>query len=43
MAEGFLSSLGKNYATHSDENTGDWVILTNYASPCHLRKKLVNA
>ena len=43
MAEGFLSSLGKNYATHSDENSGDWLILTNYDSPCHLRKKLVNA
>ena len=43
MAEGFLSSLGKNYAIHSAEGTGDWLMLTNYASPCHLRKKLVNA
>ena len=43
MAEGFISSLGKNYAIHSDEGTGDWVMLTNYASPCHLRKTLVNA
>lgn len=43
MAEGFINGLGKNYAIHSDENTGDWVMLTNYASPCHLRKTLVNA
>ena len=43
MAEGFISGLGKNYALHSDEGTGDWVMLTNYASPCHLRKTLVNA
>jgi hypothetical protein len=41
LAEAFISSLGKNYAIHSDEGTGDWVILTNYASPCHLRKSLV--
>jgi hypothetical protein len=43
MAEGFIAGLGKNYALHSDEGTGDWVMLTNYASPCHLRKTLVNA
>ena len=43
MAEGFISSLGKNYAIHSDEGTGDWLMLTNYASPCYLRSKLVNA
>jgi len=43
MAEGFISSLSKNYATHLDQNTGDWVILTNYASPCHLRKSVRKA
>jgi hypothetical protein len=43
LAEAFVNALGKNYAIHSDEGTGDWVMLTNYASPCHLRKKLVNA
>jgi len=43
LAEGFINILGKNYSVHSDENTGDWVLLTNYASPCHLRKTLVNA
>jgi hypothetical protein len=43
LAEAFVNALGKNYAIHSDEGTGDWVMLTNYASPCHLRKKLVSA
>ena len=43
LAEGFIAGLGKNYAIHSDENTGDWVMLTSYASPCHLPKTLVNA
>ena len=43
IAEGFIAGLGKNYAIHSDESTGDWLMLTNYASPCHLRKTLVNA
>ena len=42
MAEGFISSLGKKFAIHSDEGTSDWLMLTNYASPCHLRKTLVN-
>jgi len=41
MAQGFINAVGSNYAIHSDEATGDWVMLTNYASPCHLRKVLV--
>jgi len=43
LAEGFISTLGKNHAIHSDEGTGDWVMLTNYASPCYISKKLVTA
>ena len=43
LAEAFISTLGKNYAIHSDEGTGDWVMLTNYASPCHINKRLVSA
>ena len=42
MAEAFINGLGKNYAIHSDEVLGDWVMLTNYASPCHLRKVSVS-
>jgi hypothetical protein len=40
MAEGFLTA--DECKIHSDE-AGGWVLLTNYASPCHLRKTLVNA
>jgi hypothetical protein len=40
MAEGFLSA--DQCSIHSDE-AGGWVILTNYASPCHLRDELVSA
>jgi hypothetical protein len=43
LAEAFISTLGKNYAIHSDEGTSDWVMLTNYASPCHVSKRLVSA
>jgi len=43
MAQGFISAVGSNHAIHSDEATGDWVMLTNYASPCHLRKVSVSA
>ena len=38
MAQAFINAVGSNHAIHSDEATGDWVMLTNYASPCHLRK-----
>jgi len=40
LAEGFLTS--DECRIHSDE-AGGWVILTNYASPCHLRKEMVSA
>jgi hypothetical protein len=43
MAQAFLNVMGSNHAIHSDEGTGDWVLLTSYASPCHLRKTLVTA
>jgi hypothetical protein len=43
MAQGFISAVGSNHAIHTDEATGDWVMLTNYASPCHLRKVSVSA
>ena len=35
LAQAFLK--GKASGTYSDE-VGGWVILTNYASPCHMRK-----
>jgi hypothetical protein len=40
MAEGFLTT--DECKIHSDE-AGGWVLLTNYASPCYLRKTLVSA
>jgi hypothetical protein len=32
----FLNTIGEKATIHSDEATG-WLIITNYASPCHLR------
>jgi len=40
MAEGFI--WPRLSATHSDE-AGGWVLLTNYASPCHRSNDLVSA
>jgi len=31
----YLDAVGQSATLHSDE-TGGWVIVTNYASPCHL-------
>ena len=43
MAQAFLNVVGANQAIHSDEGTGDWLILTNYISPCYIKKSLVSA
>ena len=32
---GFLKAIGESATLHSDE-AGGWLIVTNYASPCHL-------
>jgi len=40
MAESFLTA--NQFSIHSDES-GGWVILTNYASPCHFNDELVSA
>ena len=36
IAMGFLKTTGERATLHSDE-AGGWLIVTNYASPCHLR------
>jgi hypothetical protein len=36
IALGFLKGVGEKATLHSDE-AGGWLIVTNYASPCHLR------
>jgi hypothetical protein len=33
---GYLKAIGEPASLHSDE-AGGWLIVTNYASPCHLR------
>jgi hypothetical protein len=44
MAKAFLVASNADFAEHIDNwDDGSWVILTNYASPCHLRKELVSA
>ena len=35
VALGFIKATGESATLHSDE-TGGWLIVTNYASPCHL-------
>jgi hypothetical protein len=34
MGESYLKAINEDYAIHSDEE-GDWVIVSNFASPCH--------
>ena len=44
MAKAFLNASNARFMEHVDNwDDGSWVILTNYASPCHLRKELVSA
>lgn len=37
IAEGFLKAIHAPFTRHSDEVEG-WIILTDFASPCHRRK-----
>jgi hypothetical protein len=36
MGEAYLTAVNEDYSIHSDE-AGDWLLLTNFASPCHKR------
>ena len=35
MGEGFLVAIGEQYSIHIDDSSASWVLLTNFASPCH--------
>jgi len=44
MAKAFLLAANVEFSEHLDSWDDDsWVLLTDYASPCHLRKELVSA
>ena len=44
MAKAFMAALKVDYKEHIDSWDDDsWVLLTNYASPCHMRKELISA
>jgi hypothetical protein len=36
MGEAYLTAVNEDYSIHSDE-AGDWLLLSNFASPCHKR------